>query len=353
MHSRLRTWIAAALLVPALAAPAAAEDGWWDTEPRVVPFERILEDPVAYLDVTVVITLQFDRRHSLFNPFYTAFTPDRYANFSAWPDTAELWDRDQFMKPFPYFFIPRAHPAAEALKETAPRTRLACKAMVRSVFRGDPWIEITAVSPQAEAVGPATVKAAFRGIEAYDRGDLGEAMARFHEALATNPGSGPSASLWRRIAHVHWKRQELAEAKAALAKCLAVNPADADGVALASTIEAAEKRLLAVPVPDMPGIAPPKKPVAPAGEPLNPKAPAAPKAEPVPAPQPAPKPEPKAAPAPAPKPEPAPAPKAEPKPAPAPAPEVKKPVPPPAPEEEPPPAPAPDDGPKKRPVPPR
>ncbi|MCK6480086.1 MAG: hypothetical protein L6R43_08025 [Planctomycetes bacterium] len=343
----LRPFLAAALAVSALAGPARAEGGWWDSEPQQVPFEKVLADPGAYRDVGFILTLQFTEKRTLFNPYFTAFSPDSYVNFAAWPDGAELWDREQYVKPYAFFFLAKGDPFVPSLKDLPRRTRIRCRAVVRSIFRGEPWIEVRSVSLQPEAVSAETVKAGFLGMQAFDRGDLDEALKQFEAALATNPGAGPSASLWSRIAHVHWKRHDLPRAREALGKCLAENPAYPPAVSLKESMDAAEERLLAVPVPNLPGKAPPEKPVEPAARPLNEERPATPAAKPAPAPAA------KPAPAPAPEAKPAPAPAPEAKPAPAPAPEAK---PAPAPDPVPPPAPPPEEpkkeeppAPKKRP----
>ncbi len=353
----VRTFLAAALALPALAGTAFAEDGWWDSDTRAVPFENVLADPLAYRDVTVILTLQFTEKRAAFNPYFTAFSPDRFDNFAAWHDAAELWDREQYKKPYGFFFVVRNSPAADALKDLSQRTRFSCKAVVRSVFRGEPWFEITEVKPHPEAVSAATVKAGFLGMQAFDKGDYPEALKQFSAAMATNPGEGPTASLWYRVASVHWKTQDLPKTKDALGKCLAVDPAYPPAVSLRESVDAAERRLLAISVPNIPGKAPPREPVAPAAEPLNRDGGTPPRTEPRVERKPEPKPEPKVEVRPERKMEPRPEPKVEPKPAPLPPSpppppvETKKPAPPK--EEEPPPPPPEPTAPKKRPTPPK
>ncbi len=264
----VRAVLAAAALA-ALAPAARPEGGWWDSEPRHVPLEKLQADPVGWKDVPVILTLQFGQKYRSFNPFYTRFTPDQYLNFSAWSDGAELWDREQYRKVHPFFFVERNDGFARRLGETATRARFTCRAIVRDVFRGEPWIQVSEVRDEADAVGPEVVRAVLRGHQAFDKGDRDGAIAAYREALARHPGAGAEAAIHRHIARVLWSRQDLGKSKAEIVEALKLNPDDAGALDLQAAIEGAEKRLLAIPAPEGPALLPKEAP-PPAVEPLNP-----------------------------------------------------------------------------------
>jgi tetratricopeptide (TPR) repeat protein len=273
MKPALAATVFALALVAGVTAPSAAraQDGWWDSEPRTTTLEKLRADPSAFKDVPVRVTLLFHEKRGIFNPYYTPFLPDRYFNLSAWSDS-ELFSKEDFTKNlYAFFFVEKDSAFGRRLSEIAPRTRINCKAIVRSVFRGEPWIEISDVKEETGSVGPVSIRAVLRGDEAFDRGDHDGALLAYREALADRPGGVAEAGVHRRIGRVLWAKKDLDGAEAAVKKALALHPEDAAAITLRDTIVATRLQLSAL------------RAVAEAPRPTPATSAPAPKAEPVPA----------------------------------------------------------------------
>jgi len=77
---------------------------------------------------------------------------------------------------------------------------------------------------EAKAYGLAAARAFFRGVAAYERGELEAARAAFEEAVRENP---QYAKAWKWLGRVHYEAGRFKEAAKAYEQALALNPEDA------------------------------------------------------------------------------------------------------------------------------
>lgn len=123
--------------------PAQGE-GWWDDlyENRSVTLSQIRAEPHAFRNIDVSFVIQFNGIGSIDNPYYTRFERDQYVNFSAWDDSAKLWDRKTYRDSFPYLFMSRISKQSGTLLKSHRYQRFVVTGRVSSVFRGQPWFEV-------------------------------------------------------------------------------------------------------------------------------------------------------------------------------------------------------------------
>ena len=53
----------------------------------------------------MICKLYFNEMGRHFNPYYTRFIPELYKNFSAWPLDARLYEKRDFQRVYPHFFV--------------------------------------------------------------------------------------------------------------------------------------------------------------------------------------------------------------------------------------------------------
>src|SRR5690606_20970645 len=108
-------------------------------------------------NVRVQMTVQFCSLGRVANPFFTRFEAALYANFYAWPDGEEIWQRERYDDLFGMFFMAKANEKTAALYDLETYDRVHVDAIVRNVFQGSPWIEVLDFEPVEGRVNTATL----------------------------------------------------------------------------------------------------------------------------------------------------------------------------------------------------
>jgi len=135
----------ALLVLLALPAPRAqAGDGWWGglDEGEAVSLADVLRGPRDYRGKTLTFFCIFHRKESYFDPVRTPFNPERYDNFSVWPDGAALWQEKAYVNDMPFLYIRRNHTQRDAIMRLDPVTRIEVTGSIREMLRGRPTIEV-------------------------------------------------------------------------------------------------------------------------------------------------------------------------------------------------------------------
>lgn len=146
MLTSVRARLSAVLILLTLvAAPVSA--GWWDTlfDHSIVPLERVIQSPESFRGNLVTFVVQFHRLGSIENPFFTKFESDWYTNFAVWPESAPIWEKNAYKSDFPFMFVKRGTDLAAAILQAPMYSRWVVTGRVEEVFRGKPWIDVTAV----------------------------------------------------------------------------------------------------------------------------------------------------------------------------------------------------------------
>src|SRR5690606_5255038 len=107
----------ALLSAPVLAASLAPAQERRDDEALVVAttLANVRANPHAFKNVRVQMTVQFCSLGRVANPFFTRFEAALYANFYAWPDGEEIWQRERYDDLFGMFFMAKANEKTAAL----------------------------------------------------------------------------------------------------------------------------------------------------------------------------------------------------------------------------------------------
>lgn len=122
----------------------------------------IRRSPQAFRGVWVRMTVQFASLGKISNPFFTQFEPSRFANFYTWADEQSIWKKDQYEDLFGLMFVDKQTKFAARLYDLKLFQRLEVVGVVRNVFQGKPWIEITEFSKLEHRVNTATLSHVYR-----------------------------------------------------------------------------------------------------------------------------------------------------------------------------------------------
>lgn len=152
-------------------------------------------DPVAWRATEVELDVQLAEIHTTWRYWTTRFQPARYVGFSAWGDEVLLWDAAAYERPAQRLFAAKGSLAARAL-EGAPRyRRYRVRAVLRTVFDGQAWIEVLDATPLPRAMGDGTILHATRAFDLLEADAHAAAAEQFERALAAPMPARPKAVL--------------------------------------------------------------------------------------------------------------------------------------------------------------
>lgn len=177
--AKLMLSLVAVALVALAAAPVAAQD---EKETQTVALEKILGNPQAFEGLTVSFVVQFHRLGRLDAPVFTKFEKDWWQNFSAWPDGAQLWDKNAYQADHQFFFISRLSEGANVVIHTPRYQRLLITAVVDEIFNGRPWFEVKGIKALDTSMNKGALKNLVAAYRAKDQGDWGKAADAFRAA---------------------------------------------------------------------------------------------------------------------------------------------------------------------------
>mgnify|MGYP007046912837 FL=1 len=143
----------------------------------------IRERPVFYRGESVTFTLQLGAQNATWNPYLTRFDKQRYQSWQGWADSQLLWHLENFEDPLPRLFAPRGKEAAVALSGAPRYARFEVTAIVRTLFLGEPWIEILTARPLELSLGEGTLLHASRALEFAAEDSHEAAVAQYMRAL--------------------------------------------------------------------------------------------------------------------------------------------------------------------------
>ena len=127
--------------------------------------------PLAFKNVWVSFTGQFEGIGSVHNPFFTRFTRADFVNFAMWADDQQIWKRKVYDDPAATLFIAKSRSELLTKIYAYPRyQRLKITGVVRNAFQGEPWIEVTEVEPIEGKISRSTIKRMNRAWRAIEEG---------------------------------------------------------------------------------------------------------------------------------------------------------------------------------------
>jgi hypothetical protein len=171
--------LSALLVLTVALAPLGAQD---IEETQTVGLERVMRHPLAFKGLIVSFVVQFHELGSIDNPVYTRFERDWYQNFSAWPDSAELWKRQEYLRDFPYLFVSRMSEGATMIAHAKPYSRWLISGVVSEVFLDQPWIEVKGLQELDTRMNAGSLRHIVQGFRLTNDGRWGEAALAFRAA---------------------------------------------------------------------------------------------------------------------------------------------------------------------------
>ena len=176
--------VAGPSLVSARPASAPAASVAPSTPMRTVDLTEIRKRPVFFRGETVQFILQVGAENPTWNPYLTRFDTKRYQSWNAWADSQAIWHYPDYLDSASRFFARRGSKAALFLSDAAPYERFLVTATVRTIFMGEPWIELHIATPLEHSLGKGSLLHASRAMD-FAADDLFRAAAdQFKRALA-------------------------------------------------------------------------------------------------------------------------------------------------------------------------
>ncbi len=217
-----------ALVAAALAIPSVAiADGWFSDmdDTKEVALGDVLRSPRSYVDVDLKIKVYFGSTGESYNPYFTRFSEELYANFSAWPHDARLYDKRDWQRSYPLFFMSRVSKRWKNLQAIKRLTMVELRCSVREVFRGQAWIEIDDFAVLSEeGLSKDAVRSVIAGDAYYHAGRYDEAATHYGKATSSKVASSVRADIHRRLADARFRAGDFSGAHAEYKKALQAAP---------------------------------------------------------------------------------------------------------------------------------
>ncbi|MHC4548427.1 MAG: tetratricopeptide repeat protein [Planctomycetota bacterium] len=187
-------------------ASTAAADGWFSKmgHAKEVTLGELLRNPRAYVGVTVKVELYYEQPGGSYNPYYTRFSEEMYANFAAWPIDARLYEKRDYQRPYKFFFMKRSNQRWKRLQKLEPVTPVEVVGTVREVFRGQPWIEVERFRKVRRGLSQKDVRYVIAGDAYFLAGRYDDATRRYKKALSSRLPGSVRADLYRRLADAYY-----------------------------------------------------------------------------------------------------------------------------------------------------
>ncbi len=186
----------------------------------------VRKNPESYRDLPVQMEIQFHELRHAKNPFFTRFSADGYLSFAAWGGEQSLWHREDYLNDHPLFFVDRGAPMRRTLLEAKIYDRIRVTAVVRDVFKGVPYLEVTKAEIVDSRLTEATIVAAARAEQAAQEGETASALSFYEQALRGKIPDESKAQLHLDIAQVHLMRADKAAALAQIEAARQIRPDD-------------------------------------------------------------------------------------------------------------------------------
>lgn len=141
--------VLSALLFLGLVAGATGDADCKDRPTAETTLSAVRAQPEAWLNTPIEFEARFHRFGELYQPFYTPFDSFSFANLSAWDVSQSVGSQEQFLDHCPTLYVDRRMKAKtmKRVSDLAPYQRFKAVGVVRQVFAGRPFIEITDLRP--------------------------------------------------------------------------------------------------------------------------------------------------------------------------------------------------------------
>ena len=165
--------------------------------------------------------------NDLTNPFYTEFHKEAYDNFAAWPIDARLYEKRDFQRSYPHFYVNSRADVADDVKDLDRFDAVECTGIVKHIFRGRPHIEVVEVDGVNYGMEDDEIKAAIRAHAHYLAGHYDRAEKLYVRAMTNDVPSTVRADLNRRLGDARFGAKRYQSAMQAYKRALRDAPKSA------------------------------------------------------------------------------------------------------------------------------
>lgn len=223
----------AALAAAAIALPAAAHDDGF----AHVSLREVRNNPEGFKNTRVTFKCRLNKTENMYAPVHTAFTAEQHAQVSGWGPESKVFISKERQDVFTNLFVRRDREWLADFLGTPRYSWLTVWGEVKSVFAGQPWIEIYDFEVMSDKhFTDATLGAAIRGYEAFDRNDMEATLAELARVSDYALPRTDRYHVLKMKALAAWSVGRDADAKRSAERGLKVRPEDAELKAIAEGV---------------------------------------------------------------------------------------------------------------------
>lgn len=200
-----------------------------DDEYAHVSLREIRHNATSFKATKVAFKCRLNKTENLYAPFYTPFTPDRYAQVSAWGPESQVFREKDRLDLFPNLFARRDAKWLPELLETPRYSWIYVWGEVVNDFNDQPWIEMFDIEVLSDKhYTDHSLGAAIRGYEAFETGDMEGTLAELSRVSDYGLPKTDRFHVVKMKAKAAWALGRDEEAKRSAVRGLRIRPRDSE-----------------------------------------------------------------------------------------------------------------------------
>ena len=161
---------------------------------------RVRRSPDAYKGVWISFEMQFTSIGRIQNPFFTQFVPSMYTNFYGWAVEQPIWRKGDYDDVYGMLFMDKKNDQLDRLYRLKTYQQVKVTGVVRSVFQGEPWIEVVSFTELSNKVNTAVLAHMYRGEEFMKKREWNKAISELSLAPAADAPRSVLATVHKNMA---------------------------------------------------------------------------------------------------------------------------------------------------------
>jgi len=152
---------------------------------ETIAHEQLEHEPGSFVGRELRLVLQFHSLEESWNPFLTRFSPADYVAVRGWTDAQLPWLQGDFERRPVRVFSRRSELALDHFFRIArPHERIAVVGVVREVFAGQPWFEVTSAEILPRSIPEGSVLHVIRALDFEQKHAFRLALGELERASA-------------------------------------------------------------------------------------------------------------------------------------------------------------------------
>lgn len=185
---------------------------------EAVKFDRVREEPAAFLHHKIEFDLYFAKTGSFYKPFLSPYVQDLFVNFSAWSYGADLWLKEARGNIHPLFYSARdKDDLVKKLSHLPMFTPIHVWAEVGSKSENSVWLEVKRIEVIPEiALTETTLRQIELGFMQYDKKRYEISVQSLETALKLELPVQAEARVYAELGRSYFELHQYAQARNAL-----------------------------------------------------------------------------------------------------------------------------------------